>query len=157
MQRNKRRHRHKPVTPLEVEALPYWLVKSEPSKYSWQQMVKDHRTHWDGVRNAQAANNMRAMKEGERAFFYHSNEGKEIVGVVEIVRGFYPDPGDPAGKFGMIDVAAMEPVKKPVSLADMKRMPELAGMALLRQSRLSVCPISDTEWRVICEVAGIDP
>ena len=78
---------------LQVDAC---RVKSEPSKYSWQQMVTDHRTHWDGVRNAQAANNLRAMKEGERAFFYHSNEGKEIVGVVEIVRGFYPDPGDPA-------------------------------------------------------------
>ena len=117
-------------------------------------MVKDRRTHWDGVRNAQAANNLRAMEEGERAFFYHSNEGKEIVGIVEIVRGFYPDPGDPGGKFGMIDVAAVEPVKKPVSLADMKLVPELAGMALLRQSRLSVCPVRDAEWRIICEMAG---
>lgn len=137
--------------------MAYWLVKSEPSKYSWRQMVADHRTHWDGVRNAQAANNLRTMKEGERAFFYHSNEGKEIVGVVEIARAFYPDPGDPTGKFGMVDVTAVMPVKKPVSLADMKRVPELAGMALLRQSRLSVCPVSDTEWRIICEMAGIDP
>jgi predicted RNA-binding protein with PUA-like domain len=137
--------------------LPYWLLKSEPSKYPWQQMMTDRRTHWDGVRNAQAANNLRAMKEGERAFFYHSNEGKEIVGVVEIVRGFYPDPGDPGGKFGMVDVAAVEPVKKLVSLADMKQVPELAGMALLRQSRLSVCPVSDLEWRIICEMAGIAP
>lgn len=137
--------------------MSYWLVKSEPSKYSWQQMVTDRRTHWDGVRNAQAANNLRAMKKGERAFFYHSNEGKEIVGVVEIVRGFYPDPGNPDGRFGMVDVAAAEPVKNPVSLAAMKRVPELAGMALLRQSRLSVCPVGDVEWRIICGMAGIAP
>src|SRR3954451_18895480 len=111
-------------------------------------MVRDHRTHCDGVRNAQATKNLRAMKEGERAFFYHSNEGKEIVGVVEIVRGFYPDSGDPTGKFGMVDVAAAEPGTKPVSLAEMKQVPELAGMALLRQSRLSVCPVSNAEWRI---------
>ena len=88
--------------------MAYWLLKSEPSKYSWQQMVADRRTHWDGVRNFQAANNLRAMKQGDRAFFYHSNEGKEIVGVVEIVRPFYPDPADPGGKFGMVDVAAVD-------------------------------------------------
>lgn len=97
---------------------------------------------------------MRSMKHGDRAFFYHSNEGKEIVGIVEIVRPFYLDPADSAGKFGMVDVAAVMPVNKPVSLADMKRVPELAGMALLRQSRLSVCPVSDTEWRIICDMAG---
>jgi predicted RNA-binding protein with PUA-like domain len=107
------------------------------------------------VRNFQAANNLRAMKEGDRAFFYHSNEGKEIVGIVEIVRPFYPDPNDPGGKFGLVDVAAVTPVPQPVGLADMKRVPELAGMALLRQSRLSVCPVSDTEWRVICDLAGL--
>ena len=118
-------------------------------------MVTDRRTHWDGVRNAQAANNLRAMKEGDRAFFYHSNEGKEIVGIVEIVRSFYPDPGDPGGRFGMVDVAAMMPVTKPVSLTEMKQVPELAGMALLRQSRLSVCPVGDAEWEIICRMAGI--
>ena len=133
--------------------MAYWLLKSEPSKYSWHQMVSDQRTHWDGVRNFQAMNNLRSMKPGDRAFFYHSNEGKEIVGIVEIVRPFYPDPADSAGKFGMVDVAAVMPVNKPVSLADMKRVPELAGMALLRQSRLSVCPVSDTEWRIICDMA----
>ena len=79
--------------------MAHWLLKSEPAKYSWDQMVKDGRTHWDGVRNFQAANNLRAMKSGDRAFFYHSNEGKDIVGVVEIVRPFYPDPGDPSGSF----------------------------------------------------------
>jgi predicted RNA-binding protein with PUA-like domain len=136
--------------------MAHWLLKSEPAKYSWDQMVKDGRTHWDGVRNFQAANNMKAMKAGERAFFYHSNEGKDVVGVVEIVRPFYPDPHDPGGKFGLIDVAPVMPVEKPVSLAEMKGVPELAQMALLRQSRLSVCPVSDAEWAVVCQMAGIE-
>jgi predicted RNA-binding protein with PUA-like domain len=135
--------------------MAYWLLKSEPAKYSWDQMVKDGRTHWDGVRNFQATNNLRAMTLGDRAFFYHSNEGKEIVGVVEIVRPFYPDPGDPGGKFGMVDVAPLAAVERPVGLAEMKKIPELAGMSLLRQSRLSVCPISAAEWQLVCRLAGI--
>jgi predicted RNA-binding protein with PUA-like domain len=135
--------------------MAYWLLKSEPTKYSWEQMLKDGRTHWDGIRNAQATNNLRAMKAGDRAFFYHSNEGKEIVGIVEIVRPFYPDPNDPSGKFGMVDVKSVMPVGKPVSLAEMKGVPELAGMALLRQSRLSVCPVTPKEWIVICQIADI--
>ena len=137
--------------------MAYWLLKSEPSSYSWDRMVADGRTHWNGVRNFQAANNLRAMKNGDRAFFYHSNEGKDIVGIVEIVRTYYPDPSDASGKFGMVDVAPVMPVKKPVSLAEMKGVPELAGMALLRQSRLSVCPVKDEEWAVICRLAGILP
>jgi predicted RNA-binding protein with PUA-like domain len=124
-------------------------------KYPWEQMVRDGRTHWDGVRNFQAANNLKAMQAGDRAFFYHSNEGKEIVGVVKIVRTFYPDPADPGGKFGMVDVAPVMPVKRAVTLTEMKGMAELAGMALLRQSRLSVCPVSEAEWGVICRMAGI--
>lgn len=135
--------------------MAYWLLKSEPAKYSWEQMVKDGRTHWDGVRNFQAANNLRAMHEGDRAFFYHSNEGKEIVGIVTIVRPFYPDRADPNGKFGMVDVAPVMAVKRAVGLAEMKGVPELAGMALLRQSRLSVCPVTDAEWRTICRIAGV--
>ena len=135
--------------------MAHWLVKSEPSAYSWDKFVADGRTHWDGVRNAQALNNLRAMQPGERVFFYHSNEGKDIVGVAEIVRGFYPDPNDKSGKLGMVDLKPAMPVKKPVSLAEMKAKPELAGMALLRQSRLSVCPVSDREWAVVCEMAGI--
>ncbi|MBV9825754.1 MAG: EVE domain-containing protein [Alphaproteobacteria bacterium] len=134
--------------------MAYWLLKSEPMKYSWDQMVKDGRTHWDGVRNFQAANNLRAMQEGDRAFFYHSNEGKEIVGIVKIVRTFYPDPGDASGKFGMVDVAPVTPVKQPVTLAEMKGVADLAQFSLLRQSRLSVCPVSDSEWRIICGMAG---
>jgi predicted RNA-binding protein with PUA-like domain len=137
--------------------MAYWLLKSEPAKYSWDRMTADKRTHWDGVRNFQAAANMRAMKEGDRAFFYHSNEGKDIVGIVEIVRPFYPDPNDASGKFGLVDVAAVRPLGKPVSLAEMKQVPELAGMALLRQSRLSVCPVTDKEWEVLCGLAEVSP
>jgi predicted RNA-binding protein with PUA-like domain len=135
--------------------MAYWLLKSEPSAYSWDRLVADGRTNWDGVRNAQALNNMRAMKPGERAFFYHSNEGKDIVGVAEIVRSFYPDPNDKSGKLGMIDVRPVMPAARPVTLVEMKAKPELAGMSLLRQSRLSVCPVSDREWQLVCEMAGI--
>ena len=135
--------------------MAYWLLKSEPAKYSWEQMVKDKRTHWDGVRNFQAAANLRTMQNGDRAFFYHSNEGKEIVGIVEIVKPFYPDPKDETGKFGLVDVAPVAPAGRPVTLAEMKQIPELAGMALLRQSRLSVCPVTDKEWQVICRLGNI--
>lgn len=135
--------------------MAYWLLKSEPTKYSWDRMVADGRTHWDGVRNAQATINLKAMANGDRAFFYHSNEGKDIVGIVEIVRTFYPDPADPSGKFGMVDVAPVMPVKQKVSLTEMRGVPELAGFSLLRQSRLSVCPVSEAEWQVICRMAGI--
>ena len=89
--------------------MAYWLLKSEPSSYSWDQLVADGRTHWDGVRNAQALNNLRAMKLGDRAFFYHSNEGKDIVGVVEVVKTFYPDPADKSGKLGMVDIKPVMP------------------------------------------------
>ncbi len=135
--------------------MAHWLLKSEPSSYSWAQLVADGRTHWDGVKNAQALNNLRAMRPGDRAFFYHSNEGKDIVGVAEVVAAFYPDPADKAGKLGMVDIAPVMPARQPVALAAMKANPELAGMALLRQSRLSVCPVSDHEWAVICQMAGI--
>ncbi|HUC71475.1 MAG TPA: EVE domain-containing protein [Stellaceae bacterium] len=135
--------------------MAHWLLKSEPSAYSWDRLVADGHTNWDGVRNAQALNNLRAMQPGERVFFYHSNEGKDIVGVAEIIRSFYPDPKDKSGKLGMVDVKAVRPVAKPVTLAEMKTKPELAAMALLRQSRLSVCPVSDREWAVVCEMAGI--
>jgi len=135
--------------------MAHWLLKSEPSAYPWAQLVTDGRTNWDGVRNAQALNNLRAMKPGDRAFFYHSNEGKEIVGVAVVVRSFYPDHADKSGKLGTVDIAPIAPVVKPVTLAAMKAHAELAGMSLLRQSRLSVCPVSDQEWAVICQMAGI--
>ena len=126
-----------------------WLLKSEPHKYSWDMMVRDGRTHWDGVRNHQAAINLKAMKIGDKAFFYHSNEGKEIVGVVEIVRTAYLDPSDPAGRFVMVDVAPIAPVARAVTLAEMKARPDLADLALIRQSRLSVVPVGDDHWRII--------
>jgi len=133
-----------------------WLLKSEPFKYSWERMVADGTTHWDGVRNHQASNNLKAMKIGDRAFFYHSNEGLEVVGVVEIAREYYPDPSDEAGRFGMVDVRALLPVKTPVTLKTMKADPLLQGMALIKQSRLSVCPVSDAEWAHVCGLAGIE-
>jgi predicted RNA-binding protein with PUA-like domain len=135
--------------------MAYWLVKSEPSSYSWDQLVAEGRTHWNGVRNAQALNNLRAMKPGDRAFFYHSNEGKEIVGVAEVVKDFYPDPSDRSGKLGMVDVKPVMPVVVKVGLPAMRANPELSKLSLLRQSRLSVCPVSESEWSVICEMAGI--
>jgi len=135
--------------------MAYWLLKSEPSSYSWDQLMADGRTHWDGVRNAQALNNLRAMKAGDRAFFYHSNEGKEIVGIAEVVRTFYPDPADKSGKLGMIDIKPVAAVKTPVGLPAMRANPALSGLSLLKQSRLSVCPVTDGEWLALCEMAGV--
>ncbi|SMF78203.1 Predicted RNA-binding protein, contains PUA-like domain [Tistlia consotensis] len=127
--------------------MAYWLVKSEPFKYSWDQLNVDGRTHWDGVRNHQAANNLKAMKVGDKAFFYHSNEGKEIVGIATVVREAYPDPGDPSGRFVMVDVAPDKPLKRPVTLQEIKADPALAEIALVRQSRLSVMPIEPAHWQ----------
>ena len=135
--------------------MAYWLLKSEPSSYSWEQLVADGRTHWDGVRNPQALNNLRSMKLGDRAFFYHSNEGKEIVGVAEIARTFYPDPVDKSGKLGMVDIKPVMPATVPVGLKAMRANPELIDLSLLKQSRLSVCPITEKEWSVLCTMTGI--
>ena len=135
--------------------MAYWLFKSEPGAWSWDDQVKAGAAEWDGVRNHQADNNMKAMKLGDRGFFYHSVDAREIVGVVEIVREHYPDPTDPKGRFGMVDVKALMPVASPVTLADIKAEPALAGMALVRQSRLSVSPVSDEEWALICKMAGV--
>ncbi len=134
--------------------MAYWLVKSEPFKYAWDHLVADGRTEWDGVRNHQAAINLKAMRIGERAFFYHSNQGKDVVGVCEIVKEAYLDPSDPAGRFVMVDVVPVGPFPKPVSLKEIKATPALAKMALVRQARLSVCPVKDEEWTLICEMGG---
>jgi predicted RNA-binding protein with PUA-like domain len=133
----------------------YWLLKSEPSVYSWDQLVADGRTHWNGVRNYQAANNLKAMKIGDRGFYYHSNEGLEIVGIVEIVKEAYPDPSDESGRFVMVDVKPLQPVKTPVTLAAIKAEPKLAEFGLVRQGRLSVVPVSAEEWKFITKLAGI--
>jgi predicted RNA-binding protein with PUA-like domain len=135
--------------------MAYWLLKSEPSSYSWEKLVADGRTHWDGVRNAQALNNLRAMKLGDRAFFYHSNEGKEIVGVVEVIKTFYPDPADKSGKLGMVEIKPVIRAATPVGLPAMRANPELSGLSLLKQSRLSVCPVTENEWRRLCEMADV--
>lgn len=131
----------------------YWLVKSEPFKWSWDQQVEKGVEHWDGVRNYQASNNMKAMKIGDLSFFYHSNEGLEIVGIVEVVKEYYPDHTDPKGRFGMVDFKAVRPMKKPVTLKQIKSDPNLADMALVKQSRLSVCPVKKEEWDYILKMA----
>jgi len=132
-----------------------WLMKSEPDAYSWQRLVEDKRTHWNGVRNHQAALNLKAMKVGDKAFFYHSNVGKEVVGICEIVREAYLDPSDPAGRFVMVDVAPVMALPTPVTLARIKAEPKLAEIALIRQSRLSVMPITPAHWALVCKLGGL--
>ena len=135
----------------------YWLFKSEPGAWSWTDHVKAGVAEWDGVRNFQANANMKAMKIGDRGFFYHSVDEKRIVGIVEVAREHYPDPSDASGRFGMVDLRAVEPVKTPVSLAEIKAHPELGEMKLVRQGRLSVSPVTAAEWRTICRLAGVKP
>ena len=136
--------------------MAHWLYKSEPFKWSWDQQVKAGAvgTHWDGVRNHSAKLNLIAMKVGEQGFFYHSNEGKEIVGIVEVIREAYPDPSDPSGKFVMVDLKAVRPLNAPVSLEVIKTDPRLSDMALVKLSRLSVQPVTDAEWDIILSLAG---
>lgn len=137
--------------------MAYWLVKSEPSAWSWQQQVAAKVTHWDGVRNHQAAINLRAMKKGERCFFYHSNEGKEIVGIVEVIGEARPDPSaEPGEPWVVVDIKAVAPLPTPVSLAAIKAEPRLADMALMRLSRLSVQPVTEAEWRLVLAMGGLD-
>jgi predicted RNA-binding protein with PUA-like domain len=137
--------------------MSYWLVKSEPGSWSWEQQVKagPKGTAWTGVRNHTAKLNLMKMKTGDRAFFYHSGEGKEIVGVVEIVREHYPDPTDETKKFVAVDLKAVAPVPKPVTLAAIKAEPRLAEMTLIKQSRLSVPPVAAAEWKLICLMGGL--
>ncbi len=132
----------------------YWLVKSEPGSWSWNDHVKAGVAEWDGVRNHQACANMKAMKNGDRAFFYHSVKEKQVVGLLEVVKEYYPDATDKSNRFGMVDFRALKPVEKPVTLADIKATLELQNMALVRQSRLSVCPVTATEWRLILKMSG---
>jgi predicted RNA-binding protein with PUA-like domain len=139
--------------------MAHWLIKSEPGKWSWQDQVAAgaQGTFWDGVRNHSAKLNLMAMQVGELAFFYHSNEGKAIVGIVEIIKPFYPDPGDPTGKFGMVDVRAVEPFEKSVTLDAIKSDPRLKDMVLVANSRLSVQPVTDAEWEIIRVEGGLAP
>ena len=135
--------------------MAHWLMKSEPSVYPWSQLVKEGRTSWNGVRNYQANNNMKAMRLGDEAFFYHSNEERAIVGIMKVVKLWHPDPSAATGRFGMVDVAPVKALKRHVTLAEIKASANLQDLALLKQSRLSVCPISDHAWEIILQVAAV--
>jgi predicted RNA-binding protein with PUA-like domain len=140
--------------------MPYWLVKSEPDAFSWDQQVANKVEPWTGVRNHMAKNNLKAMRPGDRAFFYHSNIGKEVVGIVQVVREAYPDPTIEPGEKGdwvCVDMQAERPLKTPVTLAQLKANPDFAELPLIRQSRLSVMPISPEHWAAICALGGVNP
>lgn len=132
--------------------MTFWLVKQEPSKYSWEQFVKDKQTYWDGVRNYQARNNLQAMSKGDLVFFYHSVVGKEIKGIAQITREHYPDPtaDDPA--WVVVDLKPIKSMKSPVTLEQIKSNSKLSNMALLKQSRLSVMPLTQTEFKIILKM-----
>ncbi|WP_373085997.1 EVE domain-containing protein [Sneathiella sp.] len=134
----------------------YWLIKTEPGSWSWQDQIDagETGTFWDGVRNYQASNNMKEMKIGDQCFFYHSVSEKSIVGIVEVIKEYYPDPSDAKGRFGMVDVRAVKPMPEPVSLAAIKAEPRLDTLALVRQSRLSVVPVDTASWKLICKMGG---
>ena len=135
----------------------YWLVKSEPTAWSWDQMVAAgaEGTGWTGVRNHLAKQQMMAMKKGDLAFFYHSNFGKEVVGIVEVIATYHPDPTDSTGKFGMVDVRAVEPLKRPVTLEEIKADPRFADMALVKLTRLSVQPVTPDHFQAIRALGGL--
>ena len=135
--------------------MAYWLFKSEPSTWSWQDQLNkgDEGEGWDGVRNYQASNNMKAMEVGDLGFFYHSVNEKQIVGIVDVIETYHPDPTDASGRFGMVTVRAVKTVTKPVTLAEMKAEPALEDFALIRQSRLSVVPVSEAQWQMILNMA----
>jgi predicted RNA-binding protein with PUA-like domain len=132
--------------------MAHWLMKSEPDSYSWDDLVRDGSTEWTGVKNAQAAINLRAMRVGDEALFYHSNVGLEAVGIMKITRAAAPDPTD--AKWVSVEVTSVRPLKKPVTLKAIKADPRLAEMKVVRHSRLSVSPVSDEEWAVMMELAG---
>ena len=135
--------------------MAYWLFKSEPSTWSWQDQLNkgDVGEGWDGVRNYQASNNMKAMEVGDLGFFYHSVNEKQIVGIVDVIETYHPDPTDASGRFGMVTVRAVKTVTKPVTLAEMKAEPALEDFALIRQSRLSVVPVDEAQWQLILKMA----
>jgi predicted RNA-binding protein with PUA-like domain len=135
--------------------MAYWLIKSEPGAWSWDDQVRVGTEPWDGVRNYQASANMKAMKIGDRCFFYHSVKAREIVGIVEVVKEYYPDHTDKSGRFGMVDVKAIEPLETPVTLAQIKADERFANLALVRQSRLSVVSIDNASWKLICKMGGV--
>lgn len=133
--------------------MAYWLVKSEPFKYSWEQFEKDGQTFWDGVRNYAARNNLKAMKKGDEVFWYHSNEGLEIVGIAKVIKEAYQDPTTDEEAWVAVDLKPYKKLKKPVGLAQIKTDKRLANMALVRLGRLSVQPVTDEEYKIIMELA----
>jgi predicted RNA-binding protein with PUA-like domain len=137
--------------------MAYWLLKTEPEEFSWDdQLARGKKGEpWSGVRNFIARNNMKAMKKGERAFFYHTGSEKQVVGIVEVIREHYPDPTDEKGVFKAIDVVAVEKLPRSVTLAAVKAEPRLKDMALARQPRLSVQPVTEEEWKIVCEMGGM--
>lgn len=139
--------------------MAYWLIKSEPDTWSWDQQVKAGAkgTEWTGVRNHSAKLNLMKMKKGDRCFFYHSNEGKQIVGIAEVIREHYIDPTDDTKKFVAVDVKAKEALKTPVTLAQVKTEAKLKNMALIKLSRLSVQPVTAEEWTTVCKLGGVKP
>ncbi|HRP55713.1 EVE domain-containing protein [Agriterribacter sp.] len=134
--------------------MAYWLVKSEPFKYSWEQLVKDKQTFWDGVRNYAARNNLRTMKKGDEVLFYHSNEGLEIVGIAKVAKEHYPDPTADDDTWVVVDLKPYKKLKKPVGLAQIKADKRLTNMALVKLGRLSVQPVTGKEWKIVMEMAG---
>ena len=139
--------------------MKYWLFKSEPSSWSWEQQLDSGKkgTFWSGVRNHLAKQQMMAMKKGDLGFFYHSNEGKEAVGIVEVIRESYPDPTAEAGEpWVVVDVRAVKALPKPVTLSAVKAEPRLAKMSLVTSMRLSVQPVTEAEWKLVCKMGGLD-
>jgi len=134
--------------------MAYWLVKSEPNTYAYADLERDGRTVWDGVRNNAAAQHLRAMKVGDEVLYYHSQEGLAVVGVAKVAKEAFPDPSDPSGRFVAVELVPERPLKRPVTLTEMKAEPKLAGMAMLRQGRLSVSPVSPEERATILAMAG---
>jgi predicted RNA-binding protein with PUA-like domain len=135
--------------------MAHWLVKSEASAWSWDDQMRAGTDAWTGVRNHQAANYLKAMRTGDRAFFYHSVDEKRVVGVIQVVREAFADPTDPSGRWVAVDVRPVAPLPHPVTLAAIKADPRLAELALIRQSRLSVMPVDDAAWQVICALGGV--
>ena len=134
--------------------MSYWLVKSEPFKYSWDQFVLDKKTFWDGVRNYGARNNLKAMKKGDEVLFYHSNEGVEIVGIAKVVKEFYQDPTTDEVAWVVVDLKPLKKLKKSVTLSQVKNEPRLSEMDLVRLGRLSVQNVKDSEWKIVMQMAG---
>ena len=137
--------------------MAYWLLKTEPEEFSWDDQVKRGAKGepWSGVRNFQAARNMKAMKKGDQGFFYHTGDEKQIVGIVEVIAEYKPDPTDETGKFGLVDVKAVKDFKTPVTLAAVKAEPKLKDMVLVKAARLSVQPVKENEWKLVCKMGGL--